>query len=294
MTLDDVLPAHCHARALRLVDQLRLIREEMGRSEDTRAIPEIANAAPREVYFEAIAAWHKADRLCSELGVRTTHPAPAAPALTALKPGHCLQLIDAVGAQLDLVAHALQIHDQPAEHAEASPTNVGRAAPPEAVRSSIDKARQPSDVLMTLIRANRELSRVLERPFTPSDVHHTVALAVAYASRLGPSPQPPAFERKRRPTDCYQRLEACLELAGRQIAAKGQTALAARGTPADILPTDVYDLANVVLGEVAFLHALSPNAPAVHAFEPGAYGHRLPAHVYQLVRTLEGQLAALR
>jgi hypothetical protein len=32
----------------------------------------------------------------------------------------------------------------------------------------------------------------------------------------------------------------------------------------------------------------------VHAFEPGGNGFRLPAHVYQLARTLENQLGALR
>jgi len=60
-----------------------------------------------------------------------------------------------------------------------------------------------------------------------------------------------------------------------------------------VVPGDVYDLACLVLGELTFLHALTGTAPPVHAFEPAASGHRLPAHVDQLARTLEAQIAAI-
>jgi hypothetical protein len=63
--------------------------------------------------------------------------------------------------------------------------------------------------------------------------------------------------------------------------------------PADVLPGDVYDLASLVLGELTYLHAITPNAAPVHGFEPDASGYRLPAHVDQLARTLEAQLASL-
>ena len=77
------------------------------------------------------------------------------------------------------------------------------------------------------------------------------------------------------------------------IGKRGHKALAARGTPPDALPGDVYDLANILLGEAAFLHELTAGAAPMHAFEPQVTGHRLPAHVYQLACTLESQLAAL-
>lgn len=247
----------------------------MGRTKDTRPVPEVANAAPREVYFEAIVAWQKVTRLANELGARVARSAPAAPVLGELKPGHVLQLIDAVQAHVDDVKAHLQVGERASEPA-------------------LESARQPSDVLVTLIRVNRELSRVLERPFTPSDVYRTVALASAYASRMGAVADPAGFERKRKPAECYAKLEECLDLVGAAIQKRGETALSERGTPGDINPTDVYDLANLVLGEVAFLHSLTPNAQPVHAFEPGVDGHRLPAHVFQLARTLEAQLKSIR
>ena len=102
------------------------------------------------------------------------------------------------------------------------------------------------------------------------------------------------FERKRKPSDCYAKLEQCLEVVGAAITKRGETALSNRGTPSDIQPTDVYDLANLVLGEVAFLHSLTNAAQPLHAFEPGGAGHRLPSHVHQLARTLEAQLTSLK
>ncbi|HEX5061495.1 MAG TPA: hypothetical protein VFV99_19140, partial [Kofleriaceae bacterium] len=185
------------------------------------------------------------------------------------------QLIDAIFAHVEDVKQHLQITDKATEPA-------------------IDSAKKPSDVLMTLIRVNRELSRVLERPFTPSDVYRTVALASAYATRIGALADTAAYERKRKPADCYAKLEQCLELVGAALTKRGETALTERGTPSDIHPTDVYDLANLVLGEVAFLHALTAGAQPLHAFEPGGIGHRLPSHVHQLSRTLEAQLSSLR
>ena len=97
-----------------------MIRDEMGRTKDARPAPEITNAAPREVYFEAIAAWHKITRLADEVGARNSRPAPATPVLRELKPGHVLQLIDAVLVHVDDVKQRLQITEQASEPAMES------------------------------------------------------------------------------------------------------------------------------------------------------------------------------
>jgi hypothetical protein len=273
--MTDITPGHCHARAQRLVAELELVREEMGRTKDARPLPEISNAAPREAYFGAIAAWHKATRLSDEVGIRVGRPAPASPALADIRPGHVHQLIEAVLLQVEDVKQLFGI----------------TARVTDAV---VDAARQPGDVLVMLTHANRTLSGLLERPFTPSDVYRTVALATAYASRLtNKHVELAPFERNRKPADCYERLEGALGTAGKLIAKRGGTALAAHGAMHQVAPSDVYDLAQVVLGEVAFLHCLTPGAAAVQPFEPHGEGHRLPAHCHQLIRTLDAQLASL-
>ena len=279
MRFDDVRPPDCHARALRVLGEVALIRDEMGRTEDGRPVPEVTGAAPREAYFEALALWSKVARLAREVGTAALPPPPEPPRLTEVRPGHVLAVIDASLGQLV---------------AAKSRLGIGDAAPQPAA----EPQRQPADVLVVLIRANRELSRALERPFTPEDVFHQVALASAYAGRILAArglaaPQPSRFERRRRPADCYRRLEACLARLAVVIGAAGHPALSARGTPADVVPGDVYDLASLVLGELAFLHAVTPDALPVHVFSPVPGGHRLPAHVYQLAGTLEQQLDAL-
>lgn len=275
MKIDDIKPAHCYARARRLLADVTLIRDEVGRSDDTRQLPEVAGAQPRECFFEAIACWRKAERLATELGVDVARTTPPAPGMRDVKPGHVLGMLDSIVAMVDGVKTRLGIKESASEPA-------------------IEADRQPSDVLLTIIRINRELSRCLERPFTPADVYQTVALAVSYATALGAPTDTAAFERRKKPQDCYEQLSSCLALAASIVDKRGQSAVLARGTPADVLPGDVYDLANLVLGELAYLHALTPNAPAVHAFEPSATGHRLPSHVHQLARTLEKQLSSMK
>lgn len=72
---------------------------------------------------------------------------------------------------------------------------------------------------------------------------------------------------------------AVIEAASRELAAEA------------ILPSDVYDLASLVLGEVAFLHAITPDAnPAPYPFESNQPGRKLPSHVWQLAGVLEAQL----
>lgn len=274
MKIDDIKPAHCYARARRLLADVTLIRDEVGRSEDTRQLPEVANAQPRECYFEAIACWRKAERLATELGVDAARSTPATPNLREVRPGHVLQMLDSVTTIVDGIKQRLGIKETASE-------------------AAIEADRQPSDVLVTIMRVNRELSRCLERPFTPADVYQTVALASAYASALGAPADELAFERRKKPQHCYEQLSSCLAVAASIVDKRGQAALQSRGAPADVLPGDVYDMANLVLGELAYLHALAPNAQPVHAFAPNATGYRLPAHVYQLARTLEKQLTSL-
>lgn len=274
MLIDDVRPHHCLARAQRLLAEVGLVRDELGRAEDARPALAVTDARPRACYFEALATWHKVDRLAAELGLASDRLALPAPAPTAIVPGHVLQVIDAVLARIGAIRARLSIAESVAE-------------------PGIEEGRQPSDVLTTLVRINRQLSRCLERPFTPGDVYGVVAMASSYAARLGATADLAPFERGRRPADCYRQLAACHATLAQAVAKHGEPAVAIENPPTDVLPGDVYDLAWQVVGELAFLHARDDKALPVYGFEPTAAGHRLPSHVDQLARTLAAQLAAL-
>jgi hypothetical protein len=54
-----------------------------------------------------------------------------------------------------------------------------------------------------------------------------------------------------------------------------------------VVPSDVYDLATLVLGEVAYVHALGSDPNPPYPFEGNQPGRKLPAHVWQLASLLE-------
>jgi len=269
--LEDVRPADCFAHAQRLLAEVQAIRIEMGRSEDVRAPLELSDAKPRECYFAAIATWHKVSRLAAEVGASPAGLIRTVPSLREIRPGHVLGHIEAIQRQVDAIKKRLHI-------AETSDV------------PAIEASRQPSDVLVVLMQINRQISRALERPFTPSDVFARLEQACAY---VGGTAGDVAFERRRTPRHCYERLMACHVAAAKRLAKHGETSVAMRVVPAEVVPGDVYDLATLVLGDAALLHSLTSNAPQVYAFETNAEGYWLPGHVDQLARTLEAQLAAV-
>jgi hypothetical protein len=278
-SIDSVEPADCYQRAAQLAADIELIRHEMGRPTEARPAVTATGVSPRECWFQALSVFRKADRLCQDIARDPTAAIPHAPPLHAIKPGHVLAVIDAAGRELDEVKRALGITE--------------RRDPP-----AREASRTPSDVFAMLATVNRQINLLLERPFTPADVYQHVALAVAYAARLGKQepPAPPAFVRGKRPADCYDKLSSCLEAARALVRRAGQPVIekapAAGGVEA-VLPSDVYDLAALVLGEVAYLHALGSDPNPPYPFEGNVPGRKLPAHVWQLSSLLEQQLQHL-
>jgi len=98
-----------------------------------------------------------------------------------------------------------------------------------------------------------------------------------------------------RPADVYARLVGCLEIARGLVKKAGHAVIenTSAPDPETILPADVYDMASLVLGEVAFLHALHPDPNPPYPFEGNVPGRKLPSHVFQLVGVLEQQLQQL-
>src|SRR5262249_21153509 len=117
MKLEDVRPADCYARAQRLLGECVLVRAEMGRAEDARPIPTVSHAQLRECFCEAVATWRKAERLAAEVGVRTARFSQGVGNLRDARPGHVLQVIDAVLSTLDGVKQKLLIPERTNEPA---------------------------------------------------------------------------------------------------------------------------------------------------------------------------------
>ncbi len=278
-------PPDCYARAMLIAGEIELIRQEMGRPQDRRPAPVVKGAAPREVYFQALAMFRKADRLCYEITGDQLASIPHAPPISAIEPGDVLGVLDA----------ALR---------EISETKTRLGVTENAKEPKRDAAKTPSDVFGAVLGATRQLNLLLERPFAPGDVFQQVSLAVAYTGRLlaafpgAPTrPELPAYKRRQRPVDCFDRLASCVTKLQKIVAKSGlgmlQQPPERPGGENDVVPGDVYDLASLALAEVAFLHAHQSDANPPYPFEANSPGRKLPSHVFQLAGALESQLETL-
>src|SRR5262245_46803073 len=140
---NEIEPPDCYARMELVLGEIELIRQEMGRPRDKKPDLNVTGAEPREVYFEALAMFRKADRLCFErTGGQAQLPHPPPPG--EIRPGHVKQVIDAALVRLGQVKAKLGISDKTAEPAR-------------------DAKKVPSDVLNAAARANRQLNQLLEQ-----------------------------------------------------------------------------------------------------------------------------------
>jgi hypothetical protein len=203
--------------------------------------------------------------------------------VSQLKPGHVLGVIDTAMREINLIKDKLGITDKTAQPAR-------------------DAAKVPSDVPNAIVKANRQLNLLLEHPFSPGDVYAQIALAPSHAARLlaqfpaARAPQAPAFERKKRPGDVFQRLlgyvaslRAVVGRSGLQMMEPPTSKL----DPATTLPSDCYDAAALAVGELAFLHAHAHDASPLHPFESHGAARKLPSHWFQAAGLLEAQVAEL-
>jgi hypothetical protein len=282
--MPEIHPPDCYVRIKHIEGEVELIQKEMGRPRDRRSAPMVRGAAPREVYFEALSFFRKADRLCHELTGDQLASVPHAPPISEIKPRHVLAVLEAGQRELAEVKAKLGITEKAPDPAR-------------------EDSRTPSDVFGAVVGVSRQLNLLLERPFAPGDVYQLLSLGVAYAGRLlahagdaSPIAAMPALERRKRPADVYDRLLGAVERLRAIVVRSGLTMLEqplSRSGEEDTLPSDCYDIASLVLAEVAFLHAHIADANPPYPFEANVPGRKLPANCYQIAGLLDQQLGQL-
>lgn len=274
---DTIEPADVYLRMEVALGEIELIRQEMGRPRDRKPDLDVSGAEPRETYFEVLAFFRKSDRLCFErTGEQAQLPHPPHPG--EIQPMHVRAVADAAIVRLSQVKAKLGITEKTAE-------------------GTRDAKKTPSDVLRAAARGNRQLNLLLEQQFSPSDVYQLMTLAVGYASRISGKSLPlPAFERRKRPADCYRLIHTCFGKLKTVMSNAGLKTMDL-GPPTipddDIQPSDVYDLASLLISELAYLHAKTPGVAPPSASDFYEAGGKLPSHVYQYAGLLDAQLAAL-
>jgi hypothetical protein len=273
----DIEPPDVYVDTFLVRDELELIRLEMGKPKDTRREIGVAEAEPREVFFQALTLFHKANRLSFEL-TRERAELPEKP-VGAIRMAHVRDVLEAVLERLQRVKGVLGSFERSRKRAR-------------------EPARTPSDVFRSIVQANRQVNLLLNQQFAPSDVFQQVTLAVGYAAQLRTQfpgtrmPEAPVFERRKRPADVYHRLIECFARVRDVMQHSGLNALTLDMHPETVTPSDVYDIASLLVSELSFLHSHLNGVLA----PPDTYypGRKFPSDVYQRAGLLEALLIDLQ
>jgi hypothetical protein len=156
------------------------------------------------------------------------------------------------------------------------------------------------------VETNRQLNLLLQRHFTPSDVSQQVLLASQYAKRLlaqFPHSQidseTPPLERGKQPgdvflrlVDCYGVLETIAQHSDIPVLHLDLAAAQKVGSSRELEPSDVYDMATLLVSDLAFFHARLKKHDSL---KPIPYpGRTFPSHVYQQATILLHELEGLK
>lgn len=267
-----------YARLEVVQSDLNALLVAMGRDLPPRLGLTIRRADLREVYHASISMFRKANRLSFELR-RVQEKAP-------------------LTTNGDIGLHDIAPIVTSAQRLVAATLNAHGIAPARASAQALRRDVPYSEVLATMLEINRLINQLLGRPFSPSDVFQEVTLAVGYAANVLSTthavrriPVTPSFEPSKRPGDVYVKLYGVLQrVIG--IARRGQMQMVeldiGRLRIESVLPGDVYDLAKLVVAELAYLHEhYKVDKPAPKTYYPGP---KFPSHVYQRVALLESQV----
>lgn len=276
-------PTDVYHQALVVAAEIELIRLEMGAPPIRRPEIAVSGAQPREVYFQALTLFEKSNRLLFEQLRERADPPVEVSSVSATTPDDVLQFVDASLELLRRVKAALQI-------------------PESATVSHSNETRTSTDVYRIIVSLNRNLNNLLQRRFASADVYQQLTYAVGLAStilssaeiseRLGTKPE---IVRRKTPLDVYRKLIGVYMIIYKTMQLSGEQCLVIEQFEfdrEDVSPSDVYDMASLLVSELSYLHSLTPGATKPNdSYYPG---DRLPSHVFQRAGRLESQVITMR
>lgn len=273
-------PGDVYARMQIVHRELDELRQYMGRPLDPRPEIDVRDAAPHEVYYQALVMQENANNLAFE-HLRNRESPPDA-VESNITPADVLDLVESTLDRLYAIKrnYGLDVVDAVVE---------------------IDSTKTPTDVFRSVVQANRQINLLFERPVEPRDVFKQVTKAIAYTSRLleqypqsNTMPQEPKFLPNKEPADVYRRLLNCMDILHAIAKNLDVQMLRIEASDQEIAatqPSDALHLASLVVAELAYLHSLVPDAEDPH---PSFYVPRkFPSDVYQRAGVLELQLREL-
>ena len=283
---EPVTTPDVHLLARTIQEEIEIVRWQMGRPLETRSPIPVAEVAIRVNFRQAMTLWRKVNQLGVELvGGGETPPIVTLPRGAEYGPAQVQQVLSSVFDRLQEIRDGAGIVGR-TELANAPP------APP------LNPMADPSDVFQVIVQSNRQVNRMLERQSQPGDVFQQVQQGIYYMADIlsasgepNPYPAVPEYEPGLRPGDVYGRLLLVLERLSVGSEALGFIMVRWSGGVYEVddslTPSDVFDVATLLLSELEYLHSLVPGAQApLLVPHPGL---RFPSDVYQQVGILSDQ-----
>jgi len=277
----DIANKDIYVLANQLADEVELIREVMGRRYDESPRLPVSQATEFEVFFQAQTLFRKSNQLAYEIAGVPRQAATPAPDRD-ITPADTHALVASALEQIRLVKKELGID-------EVVPLQVR------------DAGISPTGNFLIIIDINRQLNLLVSTTIRSADVFEEVSFAVLYTAGIlaavgGVSELPePVFEGHMRPFQNYFRLLECIDLVS-QIASKAGVSVLGistrRNLPDDIEPGHVYDIANILVADLAYL-AKALDAKQVPTNLGPTPRHVFPSHVHQRAGVLLRQLQQL-
>jgi len=281
VSIESITSADVFARVQLVRKELDDLRFEMGKANSREVGLLVKDATPHEVFFQAKTLDQKVGRLAREL-MEQSESLRETDEPHDIRPFHVWKVVDTSLRRLLSLKQQLGL---PLTNSEAL----------------ADQEITPTQVFFVIGLANKQLNHLLLHQFSPKDVAEQLTLGREYIKHLldkfpdAPAPASlPSLERGRIPWDSFDRLVDCYMVLA-DIARASNIKMLNLATQnldrPDIQPNDVYDLATLIISELAYLHAHLPNALPPHPST--LHGPILPSHVYQQAGALLTQLHAL-
>ncbi|MBT3923650.1 MAG: hypothetical protein HOF21_13855 [Nitrospina sp.] len=199
LSREQVEPKHVFVQAQRIQNEIAQIRNEMGKAKPPFLDIFVTKAEPREVFFQAITLYQKADRLCFD-HTRDTGPIPPKVNRENIIPGDVLEVLKQAMTRVNCLSRHWEI--------------------PKSLRQPIVNPFTVSgDVFRKILEINRDLNFLLDIPYSPTTVYRRVQETIKHLETLllrnypdVDLPELPEFVQEKQPRDVYFQIQKNLTI----------------------------------------------------------------------------------
>lgn len=273
----DIESADVLVAVERLENDVEVVRRYLGKQKSELGAFAVDFAAPRHDFSQAQTLFRRINVLGQETAGRSPQSPPVAPD-REIVPEDVLNVVRRAHDQLDIVKQTFGLASPPAK-----PTRVSRT--------------RPEDVLVAMVRVQRQVNLMLVRRYLPPDVYEPLDLATIYVAGVLAHRNKELFPKiefvpNKQPIDVFRKLLDCMALSaaiGEHLNLDVLKINVRRMRSSQTRLSNNFDVATMLLTDIAYWSESLEGADDIYS-ESGVMPHIVPSHVFQKASQLEAQL----